>query len=200
MEFPGLTDIQIENLIPKDGKLEYVYPFMRKDYLQELIEQVQWKQDEIKMFGKVMPLPRLTAWYGDSNAAYTYSGITNKPLQWSPLLLKLKSAVEDHCKTKFNSVLLNYYRDGSDHMSWHCDNERELGKNPVIASLSFGAKRKFQFKHKNDKGTEVVSIEPDSDSLIIMKGTIQEYWNHRITKTAKPIGPRVNLTFRSISL
>lgn len=200
MELPGLTDIQIDNLIPKDGKLEYIYPFMRKDYLHELIDQVEWKQDQIKMFGKTNPLPRLTAWYGDSDTEYTYSGITNKPTSWTPLLLKLKSAVELQCNTKFNSVLINYYRDGSDHMSWHSDNERELGANPIIASLSFGEKRKFQLKHKSDKGLELVTIETDTDSLIIMKGALQEHWKHRITKTSKSIGPRINLTFRSISL
>ncbi|MBK26625.1 MAG: alpha-ketoglutarate-dependent dioxygenase AlkB [Halobacteriovorax sp.] len=200
MELPGLLDQHEDNLLPKDGILEYIYPFIRTDYLEELISSVDWKQDHIQMFGKVTALPRLTAWYGDEGASYTYSGIENKPLSWFPLLLKLKKSVEQQCGLEFNSALLNYYRDGSDHMGWHSDDERELGTKPVIASLSFGAQRRFQLKHKTDKGIEVITLEPKSGSLIVMKDVMQQYWNHKISKTSKPIGPRVNITFRRISL
>ena len=200
MELPGLTDLRIDNIIPKDGILEYTYPFIRTNYLSQLIEEIEWSQDKIKMFGKVTPLPRLTAWYGDPNIFYTYSGIKNTPLPWTQLLLDLKKSVEQECKQEFNSVLLNYYRDGKDHMGWHSDNESELGEDPTIASLSFGSERKFQLKHKTDKGIEVVSVNIESGSLLVMKNGIQTHWNHRITKTSKPIGPRINLTFRNISL
>lgn len=200
MELPGLLDSHETNILPEDGIVEYFNPFIRKDLTEELIEKVQWNQDEIQMFGKVHPLPRLTAWYGDPDAVYTYSGIKNTPLPWIPLLEELKTSVEQQCKTNFNSVLINYYRTGSDHMSWHCDDEKELGPNPTIASLSFGERRRFQLKHKMNKGLEVVTIEPDSGSLIVMKDCTQEYWNHRIVKTSKQIGPRINLTFRQISL
>ncbi|MCO4795316.1 MAG: alpha-ketoglutarate-dependent dioxygenase AlkB [Bacteriovoracaceae bacterium] len=200
MELPGLLDQHEENLLPKDGILEYTYPFIRTDHIDELIELTDWEQDHIQMFGKVTKLPRLTAWYGDPGATYIYSGIKNEPKPWYSLLNELKKSVEQQCNCDFNSALLNYYRDGSDHMGWHSDDESELGSNSVIASLSFGAERRFQLKHKTDKGIEVITIEPKSGSLIVMRDVMQKFWNHKISKTSKAIGPRVNITFRKISL
>ena len=199
MKLPGLFDEHEQNLIPIDGVVEYFSTFFNIDYTKQLIDDIEWKQDEIQMFGKVHPLPRLTAWYGDPDIIYSYSGIKNIPKIWTPLLEKIKMVVEQQTKTPFNSVLINYYRDGNDHMSWHSDDEKELGSRPLIASVSFGEKRRFQFKHKFNKDVKVVTIEPDSGSLLLMKNETQFFWNHRLAKTTKSIGPRVNLTFRKIS-
>ncbi len=200
MELPGIKNINTPNLLPKDGEVEFNSHFIEADHLQELIEQTKWTQDKMNMFGKVVDLPRLTAWYGDPEASYTYSGITNNPLAWTPLLLNLKKEIETYTGSEFNSVLLNYYRDQSDHMSWHNDDEKELGHQPVIASLSFGEPRLFQFKHFEDKTIEKISVSTEGGSLIIMRGETQKYWRHRIAKTSLPMGPRVNLTFRKISV
>lgn len=199
MELPGIKTIHEKNLLPKDGEVEFVSHFIEEDYLQELIDGSEWTQDKMNMFGKVVELPRLTAWYGEPEASYTYSGITNTPLTWTPLLLQLKEKIESFSGAKFNSVLLNYYRDQNDHMSWHTDDEKELGNNPVIASLSFGEPRLFQFKHFTDKEMKRIEVFTEAGSLILMKRETQKYWRHRIAKTSLPKGPRVNLTFRKIS-
>lgn len=199
MELPGIKNTNSKNLLPKDGEVEFVSHFIERDCLHEIIDSIEWSQDNMQMFGKRIDLPRLTAWYGDPEATYTYSGITNQPLSWTPLLLKLREKIESYTKEDFNSVLLNYYRNQNDHMSWHTDNERELGPSPVIASLSFGEERLFQFKHHLDKEEKKVSIKTEPGSLIVMRGETQKYWRHRIAKTSLPMGPRVNLTFRKIS-
>jgi alkylated DNA repair dioxygenase AlkB len=199
VELPGIKNTRSSNLLPKDGEVEFISHFVEEDHLQGLIDNIKWTQDKMNMFGKVVNLPRLTAWYGDPKASYTYSGITNKPLPWTELLLALKKKVESYSGAEFNSVLLNYYRDQRDHMSWHNDDEKELGHHPVIASLSFGEPRLFQFKHLEDKTIEKISLSTETGSLILMKGETQKYWSHRIAKTSLPMGPRVNLTFRKIS-
>lgn len=165
-------------------------------YFKRLIEDIKWKQESMKMYGKEIPFPRLTAWYGDNEKPYSFSGITLQPHSWSPGLLKVKNDIEPKANVVFNSVLLNRYRDGSDSISWHTDAEKELGQNPVIASVNFGAERKFQLKHKETE--ERIDIVLQHGSLLIMQGELQHYWKHQIPKTKKPLGERVNLTFRVI--
>ncbi len=163
-----------------------------------LIEKINWEQHEITMFGKTMNQPRLTAFYGDNNKDYSYSGIRLKPTEWNEDLILIKSRIEKTTNESFSSVLLNYYRNGRDSMGWHADDEKELGKNPVIASVSFGATRHFQLKHNTLKDFKKVDIELTHGSLLLMKGTTQHHWKHQIPKSAKPIESRINLTFRLI--
>ena len=165
--------------------------------LQQLIETTAWRQDTMKIYGKVTPLPRLTAWYGDPGARYIYSGIVNDPLPWTAALSEIKKLVEEISGVAFNGVLLNRYRTGKDSMGWHSDDEPEFGPNPVIASVSFGGTRNFQFRHKRRKELKA-SIELTHGSLLIMRGGTQENWQHQIPKTAKPVQERLNLTFRRI--
>jgi alkylated DNA repair dioxygenase AlkB len=167
-------------------------------YFNELLQQTNWKQDDIKVFGKTYQQPRLTALYGDSGKPYSYSNITMYPEIFTPLLKKIKSKIEQESGHRFNTVLLNLYRDGQDSNGWHADNEKELGKNPVIASVSFGETRPFHFKHRTIK-TERHKLDLTHGSLLIMKSEMQHYWLHQIAKTKKPVSPRINLTFRYIN-
>ena len=151
------------------------------------------------MYGKENPVPRLEAWYGDSGKSYAYSGIRMEPNSWTPELQEIKKAIETESEIKFNSVLINYYRDGQDRVAWHSDDEKELGKNPVIGSVSLGAERTFKLRHKHYKTNELKkSIILKNGSFLLMEGTTQHHWMHEIPRTAKPIGPRINLTFRVI--
>ncbi|WP_417872571.1 alpha-ketoglutarate-dependent dioxygenase AlkB family protein [Xanthomarina gelatinilytica] len=183
------------------AKLVYIPEFYNKleadSIFKELLEHIPWQQDHINLFGKTYNQPRLTALYAENDKTYTYSGITMKPHPFNKLLLQIKNEVEIISKHKFNSVLINLYRDGNDSNGWHADNEKELGNNPVIASLSFGAKRMFKFKHRT-LNTENHKLELDHGSLLIMKGEMQHYWLHQVPKTKKTIGKRINLTFRYI--
>jgi len=163
----------------------------------DLLENTAWQQDSIKVYGKMHLQPRLTALYGNEGKPYSYSNIKMYPHNWTLLLQKIKFHIESVANTNFTSVLLNYYRDGSDSNSWHADNEKELGINPIIASVSFGVERNFQLKHNNDK-TLKKNIVLEHGSLLLMKGATQHNWKHQIPKTTKPIGPRINLTFRVI--
>jgi alkylated DNA repair dioxygenase AlkB len=165
--------------------------------LRELLEMTAWRQEVFKMYGREMPFPRLTAWYGDEGTAYTYSGLKNIPGPWTPPIVEVKRAVEPPCGVTFNSVLLNRYRTGQDSVSWHADDEPEFGKNPVIASVSLGGTRVFQLKHRKCKDLKA-SIELTHGSLLIMRGGTQENWLHQIAKTKKPVRERVNLTFRVV--
>lgn len=165
--------------------------------MEKLINEVSWRQQRIQMYGKQMMTPRLTAWYGDASKSYQFSGTRFFPLPWLPELADLKNKIEEKTKLSFNSVLLNYYRDGNDSVAWHSDNERELGINPHIASLSIGAARKFEFRHK-DEHSKKYGLTLDNGSLLIMKGDLQHHWEHRIPKVGQQIGSRVNLTFRYI--
>lgn len=168
------------------------------DELQaKLRSEIPWQQDEITVFGKTHPQPRLTALFGNEGKPYAYSGIVMQPHPWTPLLLYIKEAVESVCSEHFTTVLLNCYRDGRDSNGWHADNEKELGRNPVIASLSLGAERYFHLRHNSGKA-DTLKILLEHGSLLIMKGTTQHFWKHQIAKTAKPIGERINLTFRII--
>jgi alkylated DNA repair dioxygenase AlkB len=165
---------------------------------QTLMQNIAWKQEYIQVPGRKVPLPRLTAWYGDAGKIYRYSGITVHPHAWTEVLRHIKSRVETAAETAFNSVLLNLYRNEQDSVAWHSDDEAELGTNPVIASVSFGAPRAFQFKHKTQPERRLeIMLTPGS--LLLMRGTTQHFWKHRIPKTSKPHGPRINLTFRVIA-
>lgn len=158
-----------------------------------------WRQHDIKMFGKVHPQPRLEAWYGDPHAHYSYSGIAHHPTEWTPQLAILRQRVEQLCHCDFNSVLLNYYRNGDDYMGLHADDEPELGPQPVIASLSLGATRRMYFRHKHRPEVPTLSLDLPSGSLLLMAGTTQENWKHGIRKTRRACGPRINLTFRRVA-
>jgi alkylated DNA repair dioxygenase AlkB len=163
-----------------------------------LLNQTRWRQDKIRIYGKQIDLPRLTAWYGDPGKSYSYSGISMDPDPWTDTLLEIKSCVDREAQVRFNSVLLSLYRDRNDSLSWHQDDEPELGEDPVIASVSFGATRSFQFRYKPDKNVDKVSVALTHGSLLIMKGPTQRFWMHQVPKTSKHVDPRINLTFRVI--
>lgn len=163
---------------------------------EKLLQEVPWQQDEISVYGKSHPQPRLTALYGNEGKSYAYSNIVMHPHAWNPLLMHIKNEVEDRCDESFTTVLLNLYRDGKDSNGWHSDNEKELGRNPVIASVSFGAERSFHLQHNTLDVKQKIILE--HGSLLLMKGSTQHFWKHQIPKTTRAIGPRINLTFRSI--
>jgi alkylated DNA repair dioxygenase AlkB len=162
--------------------------------LERLLAETAWRAEAITLWGKQMLQPRLSAWYGD--ARYSYSGMTLEPQPFTPLQLEIKQAVEQASGQRFNSVLLNYYRDGQDSMGFHSDDEKELGRNPVIASVSFGDPRTFILKHKRLPKT--VKLALGDGSLLVMAGALQHHWRHGINKEKTACGPRVNLTFRHI--
>lgn len=187
---------QPANLAPRDGELWLIEAAVAEPerVLQRLLTELDWRQDTARIVGREVQLPRLTAWYGD--AGYRYSGIDNPPAPWSPVLQELKATAEELAGTRFNSVLANLYRDGRDSMGWHSDDERALGREPVIASLSFGAVRRFRLKHKREPMSLALDLQPGS--CLVMAGTLQHQWRHALPKTSRPVGPRVNLTFRLI--
>lgn len=178
-----------------------------KEKLSEIkFKNINWTHDQIKIFGKQLFVPRFSAWYGDENAAYSYSGLKLKPNPWNEKLLFIKNKIENLIdsdelaktkKLKFNSVLLNWYRDGQDSMGWHSDNEKELGQNPVIASVNFGVTRRFILRNNNKK-TEKIEFPLTNGSLLIMAGQIQHFWQHSVPKESKINENRVNLTFRVV--
>jgi alkylated DNA repair dioxygenase AlkB len=184
-----------------DANLLYFPNFFDKEQadliFEELLNSIPWQQDDLTVFGKKYQQPRLTALFGNDGKAYSYSTITMQPHPWTTLLQKIKVRIETATNTKYTAVLLNLYRDGKDSNGWHADNEKELGKNPVIASLSFGATRTFHLQHNTDKSLKQ-KILLTHGSLLIMAGTTQHFWKHQIPKTAKPIEPRINLTFREL--
>nr|WP_315159427.1 alpha-ketoglutarate-dependent dioxygenase AlkB [uncultured Flavobacterium sp.] len=184
-----------------NAEIIYFPAFLSKEeadsLFQELLKNTPWQQDEITVYGKKHLQPRLTALYGNEGKPYSYSNIKMQPHFWTLPLQKIKSLVENICETNFTTVLLNYYRDGNDGNGWHADNEKELGINPIIASLSLGAERNFQLKHNLDS-SQKKNIVLENGSLLLMKGTTQHFWKHQVPKTAKTIGSRINLTFRVI--
>ena len=165
---------------------------------QELLSGIKWRQDRMKLFGKEVDLPRLTAWYGDEGKSYTYSSIRMNPDTWTPTLLSIKSRIEEVAHVKFNSVLINLYRNGKDSVSWHTDDEPELGKYPIIASVSLGEARRFQLRHKLNKSLDKIELTLTHGSFLIMKGSTQHFWQHQIPKSSKSLKERINLTFRVI--
>jgi len=166
-------------------------------YFETLLAEVPWEQESIQMFGKMTPLPRLTAWYGDPKTTYTYSSLKNEPLPWSEILLEVRQHIIELTDNTFNSVLLNLYRNGSDSVAWHADDEKELGVNPTIASVSFGQTRKFAFKKKSGGG-EILSIDLNHGDVLIMRGETQQNYLHQIPRSAKKMKPRINMTFRNV--
>jgi alkylated DNA repair dioxygenase AlkB len=194
-DLPGKSDH-----LPKD-LLDYRPAIFTRDesasLLKTLIEQTPWVQEDILMYGKIIKTPRLTTWYGDNGKSYTFSGKKYDPIPWTPELLEIKSRIESIAETTFNTVLLNYYRNGNDSVAWHSDDEYELGKDPVIASVSFGQMRRFDVRQKQDH-QQKFSVDLENGSLLLMKGDLQHFWEHRIAKSVKPMKERVNLTFRVI--
>ncbi|MBF9235849.1 alpha-ketoglutarate-dependent dioxygenase AlkB [Hymenobacter sp. BT683] len=166
--------------------------------LAQLIRDVSWEHRNIRIFGKELPQPRLTAWYGDPDARYSYSGLAWEPRPWTLALHSLRQRIETATGTAFNSVLLNYYRDGRDSMGWHSDDEPELGQSPAIASLSLGATRRFRLRPRAGLDLPPFGLDLPTGSLLLMRGPTQQHWQHALPKTARPIGPRLNLTFRQV--
>lgn len=166
------------------------------DVFARLLAETPWRSETVTLWGKTYVQPRLLAWYGDEGASYVYSGTRYDPLPWTPLLGDLRERVQQAAGLRFNSVLLNYYRDHRDSMGMHSDDEPELGREPAIASLSLGEVRTLVFRHKTDKAVKSWSLPLPSGSLLVMKGRTQHAWQHGISKRSTPCGPRVNLTFR----
>lgn len=177
---------------------EFLSPEEAKALQVILRKTVEWEQSTLYLYGKWVKIPRLSAWYGDPGCDYQYSNTRFTPLPWTDELLMLKQRVETLTHTTFNSVLLNCYRNGQDSMDWHSDDEPELGQNPVIASLSVGETRPFHLRHKTNKLLPVTKLPLESGSLLIMQGSTQQYWQHKIPKTRKPCTERINLTFRRV--
>ena len=188
------------NLLPRDGTVNYYGRLFTQEqadhYLEVLLQEIEWEHDQAVIFGKRIVTKRKVAWYGETAFEYTYSNVTKRALPWTPALLELKRAIEAKTGETFNSCLLNLYHSGEEGMAWHSDGEKDLKKNGAIGSLSFGAERKFAFKHKQDK--TVVSMLLEHGSLLVMAGTTQTYWLHRLPPTKLVSRPRVNLTFRTI--
>ena len=193
---PIKSDIPIE-----DGALCLWHPLLPSHEAETLYAQLtktlNWKQDEMIIAGKRIAIPRLQAWYGDAESQYGYSGIALQPLSWTEELLAIKQTIETITQHRFNSVLVNHYRDGQDSVSWHQDNEPELGPNPIIASLSLGETRQFQLRHITKK-YPTIKLDLPHNALLLMSGTTQQNWHHQVPKTKKAVGPRINLTFRLI--
>ncbi len=190
----------IDNVLPYDGVVTYYGKVLTQKnathYLSRLLQTIAWKNDEAVIFGKHLITKRKAAWYGDSDYSYTYSNTTKQALAWTNELMELKKITEEITGAKFNSCLLNLYHTGEEGMAWHSDDEKSLGKNTAIASLSFGAERKFSFKHKKTK--ETFSLLLESGSLLVMKDATQSNWLHRLPPTKKINDARINLTFRTI--
>ena len=193
---------QTGRIVLRDAQLRYEPHFLTSDaadrLFKQLLTQVKWKEDHIRIFGKTYLQPRLTALFGEQGKSYTYSGIQMHPTPFTPELLDLKKKIEDLSGEHFTTCLLNLYRDGQDSNGWHADNEKELGNQPFIASVSLGATRAFHLKHREDKSLRF-RMQLEHGSLLLMGGAMQESWLHQIPKTRKPVGKRINLTFRKIN-
>lgn len=189
------------NILPFDGEVNYYGSIMNaakaQYYYEQLLQNINWENDKAMIFGKLIITKRKVAWYGDKPFNYTYSKTTKSALIWTKELLELKKMVEQKTGETFNSCLLNLYHSGEEGMTWHSDGEKDLKKNGAIASLSFGAERKFDFKHKETK--QNVSLVLTKGSLLVMKGETQTNWLHRLPPTKKVTKPRINLTFRTIA-
>ncbi len=188
-----------ENILPFDGEVYYFGNIFNEDrsqyFFNRLLNKIHWKNDELIIFSKHITTRRKVAWYADSDFAYTYSNTTKHALSWNSELLELKNIVEKQTHKTFNSCLLNLYHNGTESMSWHCDDEASLGINTSIASLSFGAQRRFSFKHKENK--EKRSLILENGSLLLMQGETQTNWLHCLPKMKQITTPRINLTFRT---
>ncbi|MEI6002683.1 alpha-ketoglutarate-dependent dioxygenase AlkB [Paraburkholderia bengalensis] len=176
---------------------DWLSPEAAAQFLARIVAEVSWQQDSMLTPAGRVPLPRLTAWQGEPDAVYVYSGIRNVPAPWTPAVAQLRAAAEATCGASFNSVLLNRYRNGADSMGWHADRERELGDEPVIASVSLGASRRFDLQHNRSR--VVQSYQLKGGSLLVMRGRTQAEWRHRVPKEPKVLGERINLTFRFVA-
>ena len=192
----------LTNLLPQDGIVNYYKNLLSlneaNSYFNGLLHSIEWKNDQAFIYGKLIITKRKVAWYGDTDFEYTYSKITKRALPWTAELVELKKITEELTGEKFNSCLLNLYHNGDEGMAWHSDAEKVLKKNGAIASLSLGAERKFTFKHKET--IETISLILENGSLLVMKGSTQTYWLHRLPPTKLISTPRINLTFRLINL
>ena len=190
----------LNNLAPRDGDvflLKHYYPASEADALfTTLLIKLVWQEESIRIFGKSVNVPRLTCWYGDPEAVYSYSGVKHEPMPWTPELNAIRQKIQSDFAFTFNSVLANLYRSGQDSMGYHADNEKELGINPVIASLSLGDERLFRLVHNKSK--EKLDLVLGHGDLLIMAGSLQHHWRHAIPKTVQLKSPRINLTFRKI--
>jgi|TARA_R110002124_G_scaffold154361_4_gene321361 alkylated DNA repair dioxygenase AlkB len=199
--FSSSSTSEVQILPLPDGDFRHFQHFLSNQeadaYYQQLLASLAWRQDDIKMYGKQVKIPRLQAWYGDEDALYQYSGLNLPPIPWTEALYELKVKCEKACDTQFNSVLANCYRDGRDSMAWHSDDEPELGERPVIASLSLGQMRNFDLKHRTSGQRHRLPLE--HGSLLVMAGNSQTHWLHSVAKTTKALAPRINLTFRLIT-
>jgi alkylated DNA repair dioxygenase AlkB len=188
------------NLLPYQGvAVDYGKIFLKEEckiYFSELLDTMPWQSDVLMMFGKKIITKRKTAWVADQGVKYTYSNQTKIPIPWSRTLLEIKQKIQLTTSVEFNACLLNLYHDGKEGMGWHSDDEKELGNNPIIASMSFGSTRKFSFRHKITK--EKISIDLSDGQLLLMEGETQKYWSHMLHKSVKIDEPRINLTFRNI--
>jgi len=189
-----------EELLPHGGSAVLFRHAVDHDEATEMMalldDEIAWSQPTIRMYGKEMPQPRLVAWFGDPGARYSYSGTSFEPSPWTPSLDAARTICEDLAGSQFNSVLVNLYRDGSDSVAWHADDEPELGSEPTIASLSLGGVRRFHLKHRSTGDT--VRVDLPAGSVLVMSGRCQAEWLHQISKTKKAVPPRINLTFREI--
>jgi len=214
VKIPDGDLLYIENLYEGDSPDRFMGYFLENDrfdglsvdwsninpdeFSRVMFRHIAWKQDKINLFGKQIPLPRLTSWYGDEGMSYNYSGINSNPNSWNPGLSKIREKLEAIAGTQFNSVLLNWYRGGEDYINWHADDEEELGPNPTIASINFGATRDFLIRRIDDPSLKF-SVPLSNGSLLIMRGTMQHYWQHSVPKRKKVKNSRINLTFRYIT-
>ena len=191
----GLLDIE-------DGDFEYWPGFLdakeTASCFAALQSKIDWHTPRVFVYGRWIDSPRQSAWYGDRGAVYRYSGTINEPIPWLPELENLGERLNDFCKSEFNSVLANHYRSGSDSMGWHSDDEKELGLEPVIASISLGGARRFLLRHRRRKELQTHEITLESGSLLLMRGESQRAWRHSIPKTRRTVAPRINLTYRHI--
>lgn len=191
------------NLLAQDGEAYLGKSFFSAQSADQLFHEIiattSWRQDNIKIFGRTVLQPRLTAWMGDPGANYRYSGLLMTPDPWSPAVLLVKKTIEERLGKKFNSALINYYRSGLDSMGWHRDNEPELGPEPVIASMSLGEGRLFKIRHYINK-TLGMDLTLEHGDLLVMAGPMQSYWEHSLPKTRKPKQARINITFRSVDI
>jgi alkylated DNA repair dioxygenase AlkB len=192
----------MESIPIKNGFLDLDENFLSSEdaflILSLLKEEISFESHQIKMFGKTILEPRLISWHGDSGLSYTYSKKRMSPKPWTSTLMKIKGKIEDVTQSEFNNVLLNLYRNGQDHMGWHSDDEKELGQNPLIASLSLGEERLFCLRHKFESSTPQIKLNLTHGSLLIMGGEIQHFWKHKISPSKKILKERLNLTFRFI--
>lgn len=193
---------QRTNLAPFNGELYWLpsfFPSVEADQLfQKFYDSLAWQQERLFIYGRWVNVPRLMAWYGDADAHYRYSGVDHQPIPWNPSLRSLCVHMEETCGQGFNSVLANLYRDGNDSMGCHADDEKELGSNPTIASLSLGETRLLRFKHRSTG--DKLDLDLKHGDLLIMAGELQQHWLHEVPKTRKRKLPRINLTFRQILL